>query len=399
MAETRPALEEAFNPFDPEFCANARPVHERLREEAPLFWSPASNAWVLSRYDDVRNVVLNWKVFSNAAGDGSVGEKGKFFHEYPILIMFDPPRHTELRRILAGHFAPAAMRELRDWTRAEIIRQFDALAGRHRIDLIADFAEMFPNQVIGRMMGLPPEDLRFLADCADAITDVLHPDFHANITRAFAEMSDYFDRFLTDRASRPAGPDISWRLVMAERDDEITRKEAIGFANILGLAGGETTTKMIGHAALALFHHPEQRAELVKSPELIPNAMEEALRYNSSTHTLNRTLKTDVELHGKTLAKGETVAILLNSANNDPRKFANPDAFNIHRRLRGGDHLAFGAGVHACLGAPLARMELVLIFEEMLKRWPNYRIDESAIVRRDGPVTQGYKALPFEFGV
>ena len=178
------------------------------------------------------------------------------------------------------------------------------------------------------------------------------------------------------------------------RTGELSKNEAIGFAILVTIAGGETTTKMIGNTAALLHANPDQRELLVQSPNLIRNAVEEALRHNGSTHMLTRSLTEDITLHGQAMKAGDTVAMIFNSANNDDRKYAEPDRFNVHRE-RPSDHLAFGGGVPACIGAPLARLELIIVLEEVLKRWPRFELDLTTAARYQNPFAQGWRKLPF----
>jgi cytochrome P450 len=383
-----------YTPYQPGFYADPRPVYRRLRDEAPAYWSAPCNFWVLSRYDDVRGALANWRTFSNEAGSGSTGPVGELFIETPNLLMMDPPRHTNLRKVLAALLTPDRMLALRDQVRVQVVALLEPFEGEARMNLTQDFADPLPSRVIADLLGIPREDAPVLMRAVDKLSDHERGDIELNTLEALGELRDYYEAVFRERARRPAGDDIVWRLVEAMGAGVLSTAEGLGFAIMVTIAGGETTTKMIGNMALLLHAHPDQRVLLAQSPELMRNAIEEALRYNSSTHMLTRTLTDDVVLHGQTMRQGDTVALLFNAANNDERKFPDPDRFDVRRPLKG-DHLAFGAGVHACIGAPLARMELLLAFEEIMKRWPQFEIEEAGLRPYFNPFTSGYRDIPF----
>jgi cytochrome P450 len=385
-----------YNPFAAGFYENPRPVYQRLRDEDPVHWSPECNFWVLSRYDDVRAAVLNWKVYSNEAGAGSTGEVGVFFKDYPSPLMFDPPRHTGMRRVLATLITPQRMHALREPIREMVRALLDPLAGADGFDLTRDFAEVLPSLVIADLLGVPRADAPVLMQAVEKMADFGQPDIGRATAEAICSLRDYYQEYFRLRAKLAPGDDIIWHLVEAVRDGILAENEALGFAITVTIAGGETTTKMIGNMALLLCQHPEQRRLLVESPDLMRSAIEEALRHSGSTHMMTRTLTEDVVLHGHAMRCGETVALVFNAANNDERKFADPDAFDVRRVIKG-DHVAFGAGVHACIGAPLARLEIAVSMEEILARWPNFSMGEGA-ERYHNPFVSGFRKLPFITG-
>lgn len=390
-------MEVLYNPFNPKFYDNPRPIYRRLRDEAPAYWSEPANLWALSRYEDVKAALLNWRVFSSEAGHGSSGPAGELFKEYPHLLMFDPPRHSDLRRVLSGLLTPQRMHDLKDAVRELVCNLLDPFVGEKGFDLTDDFAGHLPPLVIADLLGIPRADAPLLMRAVDKLADYSNPNIMQATLEAVHELRDYYADYFRERRKRPAGDDIVWHLLEAVRAGVLAENEALGFAILVTIAGGETTIKMITNLALLLYRNPDQRALLVAEPELTRNTVEEGLRYAGSTHMLTRTLTEDVELHGQTMRKGDTVALIFSAANQDERKFADPDRFDIRRKLRG-DHLAFGGGVHACLGAPLARLELTVAFEEMLKRWPQFEIDETGLERHMNPYVTGYRKMPMRFG-
>lgn len=387
----------SYNPFAPDFYEDPdklRSVYHNLRDEAPLFWSRDANMWVLSRYDDVRMALKNWKIFSNEAGAGSTGPIGAFFKQYPSLLMFDPPRHTSMRKLLSSLITPDRMKGLAGPIREIVNDLLTPLEGKPRFDITHDFAEPLPAIVIADLLGIPRTDAPILMQSVDKLSDFGQANIEQATKEAIETLRDYYVDFFEQRRKKPAGEDIIYKLIAGVRDSILEENEAIGFAILVTIAGGETTTKMLGNSVALLAANPGQRAELVQSPELIPNAVEEALRYNSSTHMLTRAVTEDYALHGKVMREGDTVAILYNSANNDGRKFADPDRFDIHRKdLR--EHVAFGGGIHACIGAPLARLELIISIEELLKRWPRFTLELEHSVRFQNPFAQGWRNLVF----
>jgi len=386
-------MDIVFNPLARDFYANPRPLYRRLRDEAPVFWSEQARFWALSRYDDVSAAARDWKRYSHAAGGGSSGDSGERFREFPFLLMFDPPRHTALRNWIRPLLSPARLLALEASVRAlarELLAPFEGAA---ELDLTQDFAARLPALVIHDIVGLPREDAAMLTGWVDDLADHGHPEFPRSAARAINCIADYYVGKFAERRGRPAGDDLLWHLVEAVENGVMPENEAVGFGLLMTIAGAETTTKMIGNTAVVLQQHPDQRALLLERPELLPNAIEEALRYNSTTHIMTRTLTTDVELHGRTMRAGDCVALLYNSANNDERRFADPDRFDITRDIQG-RHIAFGGGIHACLGAPLARLEIRVAFEEILARWPGFTVHPERGERYFNPFTQGYRRLP-----
>lgn len=390
-------MEISYNPFDPDFYANPRPVYRRLRDEAPVFWSGACNFWVLTRYEDVRAAMLNWQVYSSEAGAGATGEVGALFKEYPHVQMFDPPRHLGMRKVLSSLITPARMQELKNPIREQVQALLAPFEGAKGFDLTQDFAEQLPSLVIADLLGIPRVDAPILMRAVDKLSDFGQPSIERATAEAILELRDYYVECFEQRRKREAGDDIVWHLLQAVRDGVLAENEALGFAIIVTIAGGETTTKMIGNMATLLYRNPDQRSLLVASPDLMRGAIEESMRYAGSTHMMTRTLTEDVTLHGETMRAGDTVAMVFNAANNDERKYPDPDTYNIERNIKG-DHLGFGAGIHACIGAPLARLELALSIEEILKRWPQYEIDEANVKRYNNPFVSGFRSLPISFG-
>ncbi|GAB3315170.1 cytochrome P450 [Haliea atlantica] len=384
-----------FNFYDPHFYDNPRPLYRRLRDESPCHWSDSTQCWVLSRYEDVRNAAHNWKVFSCAAGGGTSGDSGEYFAEYPNLLMMDPPKHTAMRNFIRPLLSPARLVAMEDIVRSTTRDLLAPFEGADSMDLTADFAEYLPALMVSEILGIPREDAAALNHLVDLLADGEQPNGEERAKTSIQKLSEYYDEALTQRESSPPGDDLLYHLLQAVKQGTMPRNEAIGFGIMLSIAGAETTTKMIGNMAILLQQNPDQRRLLLESPELMDGAIEEAMRYNSTTHIMTRTLTADYELHGQALREGQMVALLYNSANNDERQFEDPDRFDITRDNQG-RHLGFGSGLHACLGAPLARLEIKVALQEILQRWPNFSVHPEQGKRYVGPFTQGYRFLPMQ---
>jgi len=381
-----------YNPFEREFYVDPRSIYRRLRDEEPVHWAGACNMWALSRYEDVRAALQNWRVFSNEVGAGSSGPTGELFKEYPHLLMFDPPRHTDLRKVLATLITPDRMLSLKDATHARVRDLLTPLQDVHSFDITRDFAEHLPPMIIADLLGVPSEHVPLLMRAVDKLADYNQPDIMTATKEAIYELRDFYVAFFKERRKRPPGDDIVWRLLEASDSGLLAENETVGFAILVTIAGGETTTKMIGNMAKLLLHHPDQRRMLVEAPNLVKSAVEESLRYEGSTQMLTRTLTEDCTLHETTMRAGDTVALIFNAANNDERKFKDPDVYDVTRNLMG-QHLAFGGGVHACIGAPLARLELIVAFQELLQRWPEFGLDIENAERHFNPYVSGFRRL------
>jgi len=387
-------LESLYDPFDPAVHEDPYPVYEELRERFPLYRAEDSNTWVLSRYGDVEAALLDPETYSSARGifpTPSAVDMNELF--LPMMIMMDPPRHTELRSLVSRAFTArrvAGMAETVQAAADELVEPFMDSAG---CDFVQDFAGPLPAVVIADLLGVPRADrdqFRVWSSTlvqANPLLDMAGPGL-----AAAASLYEYFADFLTDRREKPR-EDLISALVQAEVNGErLTDDELLGFCLLLLVAGHETTTNLLGNSAVVLAEHPEARRRMAEDPALITPAVEELLRYDSPVQGLSRTLTRDVSLHGQTMSEGETVLLLFGSANRDERAFPSADVFDIDRKP---DHqVAFGRGIHFCLGAALARTEARAALGTLLRRWPHWDVDLAAATRlRSGPV-RGYASLP-----
>jgi cytochrome P450 len=381
-----------YDPFAYRIHDDPYPTYRRLRDEAPLFFSPAHGFWALSRYADVRRASQDPVTF--ASRGGVVVEDISF--ALPMLVTLDDPDHQRLRDLVKRRWTKRRMLELEGPIRA-LARGFVArFAGSGRAELIEDLAGRLPMAVICELLAVPERDREYLRERADTL--ILRDDgvnaVPQSSRQGFLDIYAYFDKRIAER-SGAASEDLFGLLIGAERDGLLSHEELLGFCFLLIVAGNETTMKLIGNLAYYLDLHPEQRARLVRDPGLIPAAVEETLRYDLPVQLTARTLTRDVELHGQKLRAGDKVALLLASANRDERQFPDPDRFDIGRDASA--HLGFGIGIHFCLGASLARLEARLALEALLERVPDYRVDRAGARRVHAASVRGFAALPIEF--
>jgi cytochrome P450 len=386
-----------YDPYDFEIDADPYPVWKRLRDEAPLYFNEKYEFFALSRFDDVERCLLDWQTYSSAKG--SVLEIIKAGVQMPpgMFIFEDPPDHNLHRGILSRVFTPRRMTAIETKVRAFAIRSLDPLVGKDSFDFIADLGAPIPMRTIGMLLGIPEEEqetLRGRFDDGMRLQDGTMPDFQAAMGATID--SDYAE-YIDWRAEHPSD-DLMTELLTAEFTDmhgtvrTLTRAEILGYVGLLAGAGNETTTRLIGWAGKLLAEHPDQRRELVEDPSLIPDAIEELLRYEAPSPVQARTLTADVEHHNHLVTAGSIVLLLNASANRDERQFPEPDRFDIHRTIR--RHLSFGYGLHFCLGAHLARLEARIALEEVLKRFPSWEIDSERAIRAQTSTVRGWESLP-----
>jgi cytochrome P450 len=387
-----------FNPYDPEVQRDPYPLFKRLRDEAPIYFNPDMNFWALTRYDDVLAALLDPTTFISGMGvtlDGA----GR---EIPFLIQTDRPDHTWLRKLLSRLFTPRRVAELEPFMRRVASQYLDEARGRDRFDVIHDFAWRFPLDVISELIGLP-EELRPTIRDLSIRAGFRDPDpakggrMSEDAMAAAMGMMKLFYELVVERRKHPQD-DIISGLIAAEvtDDDGKTRKLSDELITaqfqLLAVAGHETVTNLIGNGTLALWQHPDQRAELVRDPSFIPRAVEEMLRWDNPAPPSGRWTMRDVEMHGTTIPANSRVMLYTASAHHDERHYGNPEVFDIHRVSD--RPLVFGFGIHMCLGANLARLEARVAFEEFLARFPRYEVDESAVVRPPAQLMRGVSELP-----
>jgi cytochrome P450 len=383
-----------YDPYAYEIHEDPYPTYRRLREEAPAYHNTRLGFHALSRFQDVWHAIQDWETYSSAEGVSLERGSGS---RPPMIIAMDPPRQQQLRRLVSKAFTPRRVAALEPTVRALTRKYLEPVLASGACDFIQDFAAKLPMDVVSTMMGVPEADQDQLRHWADTL---LHrEEGKAEIPQAGIEASrnlaGYFAADLARRRAR-AGDDLVSALLDAEVDGQrLTDAEIIGFCFLLVIAGNETTTKMLGNAMVLLGRHPDQRAWLAAEPGGIAGAVEEVVRYDNSTQMLARVLTRDVTLHGATMPAGAKVLLLIGSANRDERAIERADTFDVRRRET--THLAFGHGIHVCLGASLARLEGRVALEEVLPRMPEYAVDDAALVRVHSPNVRGYSQVPLRF--
>ena len=385
-----------YDTYDVAINADPYPVYRRLREEAPVYYNGTHDFFAVSHFADVEKGLLDAQTY--ISGKGGIIELIKADIEMPpgVIIFEDPPTHTIHRRLLSRAFTPRRVAELEPKIREFCANSLDPIVGTDRFDFIADLGARMPMQVISMLLGIPESDQEAVRDHVDANlrTEAGEP---MQVSENFVTGAMFAD-YVEWRAEHPSD-DIMTELLNVEFVDEtdtvrkLTRNELLTYLEVLAGAGNETTTRLIGWTAKVLADHPDQRAELVADPSLIPNAIEEILRYESPAPHVGRCVaKQDLVVHGTEVPAGSVMLFLLGSANRDDRRFPNGDSFDIHRN--DGRHLTFGNGIHLCMGAALARMEGVIALEEVLTRFPEWDVDVDNARLSPTSTVRGWETLP-----
>jgi cytochrome P450 len=385
-----------YDPYDVTIHDDPYPTFRRLREEAPLYYNESYDFYALTRFHDVERGFVDYETYSSARGGVLEAIKADFHAPRGVFIMEDPPMHTAHRGVLSRVFTPRKMNALEPQIRQYCAEVLDPLVGGDRFDFVADLGAKMPMRVIGMLLGIPEEDQEAIRLRADAR---LRREPGKPIRYAQRQFTDdeFFGEYIDWRSEHPSD-DLMTELIEAEFEDEtatvrrLTREEILTFVNVLASAGNETTNRLIGWTGKVLGDHPDQRRELVEKRSLIPNAIEEILRFEPPSINGCRSVTRDIELYGQTVPAGSAVMLIRGAANRDHRAFPpNGDVFDIHRAV--GHHLTFGYGIHFCLGAALARLEGRVALDEVLNRFPDWDVDVER-AELDSSVVRGWKALP-----
>jgi cytochrome P450 len=379
-----------YDPFSYEVHEDPFPIYRWLRDEAPVWRNDELGFWTLARYDDVLHASVDWATFSSAQGTTLEGVFG------PMILSMDPPDHTRLRKIVSRAFTPRRIAELEVFVRDLTRDCLEPLVSRGEADVVRDLSARVPIHVISELLGLPGEHRETVRELSDGI---LHrePDqrtmAEANLA-AGNELGLLVWSVVDARRRRRSGTgtdDLIDVLIEAELPDE----ELIGFCLLLAVAGNETVTKLVANAAIALHRFRDQRKLLLDDAALMPNAVEETLRWDAPSQFQGRTLTRDVELHGVTMPAGDFVLLLTGSANRDEREYSQPERFDVQRLIE--RPLGFGHGPHVCLGAALARLETRIAIEELLRLFPDFEVDEANVVRMHSSNVRGLSSVPITF--
>jgi cytochrome P450 len=396
------AAGELFDPFLPEFHANPYPFYHRLRAADPVHQT-GMGFWVVTRYHDVVTVLRD-PCFGREGFEHMVAAVyGSDSERVPRPMVFrDPPAHTRLRALVSKAFTPRVVEGMRPHIQEIVDRLLDRVQDAGTMDVIADLAYPLPVTVICEMLGVPAGDHASIRQWSSDITlslDALGlPSDRGIVTRGRAArhaLGEYFRSLLPERRRRPRPDLLSSLLAAEEQGDKLTEDELLATCVLLFIAGHETTVSLIGNGLLALLQHPAELARLRGEPGLLPGAIEELLRYDSPVQRTARVAHAEVEMGGKKIPSGSLVVAVLGAANRDPAQFPEPDRLDIARREN--DHIAFGFGIHYCLGAPLARTEGQIALGTLLRRMPRLALQTASPEWRESSTLRGLKALAVTF--
>ena len=385
-----------FDPYDVAINADPYPIYEQLREEAPIYYNERYDFWALSRHEDVQKALVNWQVFTSTRSDILDIMKAEIELPDGVVMFEDPPTHTTHRGLLSRVFTPRRMAQLEDQVRDFCIRCLDPLVGADGFDIITELATMLPMRVIGMLLGIPEQDQVAVRDKTDENLRT-EPGKPMVIVEEEVANGDMFADYIDWRAEHPSD-DLMTTLLNAEFEDEtgrtrtLTREEVLIYTSVLAGAGNETTGRLIGWLAKVLAEHPDQRRAVLDDRSLLPNVIDETLRFEPTGHASARAVTEDIDYYGSTVPAGSAVLMLMASANRDPRRYNDPDVYDIRRSDI--QHLTFGHGLHFCLGAHLARLEGRVALDELLNRWPEWDVDYSGIKLAPTSTVRGWERMP-----
>jgi cytochrome P450 len=393
------STEVYYDPFDFEIDTDPYPIFTQLRDEHPLYHNDRYDFYALSRFADVEPALIDWRTYTSSKG--TILELIKSGMEIPpgSIIFEDPPDHDLHRGLLSRLFTPKKMKAIEPKVREFCARSLDPLVGSGGFDFIADLGAQMPMRTIGMLLGIPEQDQEAIRDQIDEglrLADGTMPDLSERFSTAY-DVANGFGPYIDWRADHPSD-DLMTELLNGEFTDregvrrKLTREEVLGFVNLVAAAGNETTTRLIGWMGKLLAEHPDQRRLLVNQRELVPQAIEETLRYEAPSPVQARYVTRDVEHHGHTVPEGSAILLLNGAANRDERKFPDADRYDVTRAFD--HHLSFGHGIHFCLGASLARLEGRVALDEVLQRFPVWEVDWDNAVQARTSTVRGWQKLP-----
>jgi cytochrome P450 len=386
-----------FDPFDPAYFADPYPYYAEMRATHPVYRREVPNHrvwphyWMISRAQDVNDALSDWRTFSSARGtliDTDITLLP------PNMFNMDPPRHDELRSILARVLTPSRIAGLEPHVRAYAESLIGEFRSKGTFDASLDYAQKIPTITMCALMDLPIDERdRFLKWNLDTLAgaDFTSPD----ALKAYGEMAAYWEGLVAERRERPGNDLISQILHTDVQGEALDDAEVAGFCSLLHDAAQNTTMNMIAHGVMALARFPDQRRRLVDEPDLWNNALEELLRFVSPVQGLARTTTRDVELHGVTIPEGDQVLVLYGSANHDPEQFPDPDVLDFDRKVK--VHWTFGHGIHYCLGNAVARLEVRVALQALVDLLRDWDLDESGVELNQLVPTRGVAAAPISF--
>ncbi|MDZ7675378.1 MAG: cytochrome P450 [Acidimicrobiales bacterium] len=390
-----------FDPFSDEYFDDPTEIYRRLRDEAPVFYSDRYGFYALSRFDDVLAAHRDWETFSSTHGVdlSSLSQDPEVIRNTEMIIMMDPPEHDRLRKLVSRVFTPRRVEALEPMIREVVGHYLDQVDGRDTFDAVADFAAYFPVEVISRMLGVPEGERQQIREWIDLSLHrepgKMEPTPEG--MEAMIHQAVYFHELAGEKRRNPQDDMLS-RLaqVTVDRGDGsetgLTDREIAGFAGLLGGAGAETVTKLLGNAVVLFDQHPDQWDAIAADHDKIPRAVEEILRFHPPSQYQGRFAMSDREFEGGTVKAGHPVLLLTGAATRDPRAFDDADDFDISRQP--GISIGFGHGVHSCLGAALARIESRVALEELTNRWSRLEVDRAGLRRVHMSNVAGYANVP-----
>lgn len=393
MTNANESLKNAL--FTKEFTHNPYPVYEKLRQSDPILnlqFPDGRFGWLISNYEEAVEALKDGR-FSKDVAKAMGQEQTSVFSTN--MLFSDPPDHKRLRGLVQKGFTPQRIADMRGHIQEIADNLLDAVSSKDSINLIDEYAFKLPIIVISEILGVPTEDQDKFRVWSNSIIGASNQEMNEQVVQHMNEFIAYLKDWFAKVREQP-GDDMISQLVIAENQgDRLSEQELYGVVTLMIIAGHETTVNLIGNGVLALLEHPEQRKLLQEQPELIHGAIEEMLRYNGPVEfSTSRWAAEDMDFHGVHIKKGDLVVIALNSANRDASQFENPDIFDITREKS--QHLAFGKGIHLCLGAPLARLEGEIAINTLLRRYPNFELqrDIDELEWRPGMIVRGVKEIP-----
>jgi cytochrome P450 len=395
MAISHPSL-VVYDPYDAAINADPYPTFRRLRDEAPIYYNEQYDVWALSRHADVEKALVSWETFSNARSD--ILEIIQSGMDLPsgVVLFEDPPVHTMHRGLMSRVFTPRRMAALEQQVRDFCAACLDPLRDSDRFDFAADLGAEMPMRVIGMLLGIPESAQPAIRDKSDAFLRTTSGK-PMKVKQESIANGQMYAEYIDWRVDNPSD-DLMTALLTSEFEDEtgttrrLTRDEVLTYTKVLAGAGNETTGRLIGWLGKVLGDHPDQRREIVADRSLIPNTVEETLRFEPTGPHVARYVARDVEYYGTTVPAGSAILLLVGSANRDERRYEDPDRFDIHRD--NAQHLTFGYGLHFCLGAALARLEGRVALDEVLNRFPDWEVDHDNATMASTSTVRGWEILP-----
>jgi len=381
--------------FTQEFTHNPYPVYEKLRQSDPILnlqFPDRRFGWLISDYDDAVTALKDGRFIKNVAK--AFGEEHTSVFSTNMLFS-DPPDHKRLRGLVQKGFTPQRIADMRDHIQDIADSLLDAVSSKNTINLIDEYAFKLPIIVISEILGVPTEDQDMFRVWSNSIIGASNRVMDEQVGRHMNEFIAYLKDWFAKVRENPGDDMISQLVIAEDQGDRLTEQELYGVVTLMIIAGHETTVNLIGNGVISLLEHPDQRKLLQEKPELIHGAIEEMLRYNGPVEfSTSRWAAEDMEFNGVHMKRGDLVVIALNSANRDAAQFENPELFDITREKS--QHLAFGKGIHLCLGAPLARLEGEIAINTLLRRYPHFELqsDIDQLEWRPGMIVRGVKEIP-----